>query len=83
LKRSPSDERFSDFLRSNPNGYFQIIRETLLQELINEGVISGLSIGLDSCPIEAFVRENNLKTAIKNRYGKTAIRRAVGLDKDS
>jgi hypothetical protein len=70
LRRSPSDERFSDFLRSNPNGYFQIVREALVQELINEGVISALGIGLDSCPIEAFVRENNLKTAIKDRYGK-------------
>ena len=29
LKRPPSDERFSDFLRSNPNGYFQAIRKFL------------------------------------------------------
>lgn len=27
LKKPPSDERFSDFLRSNPNGYFQFIRK--------------------------------------------------------
>jgi len=70
LKKPPSDERFSDFIRSNPNGYFQIVRETLVQELINEGVISGRGIGLDSCPIEASVKENNLKTSTKDRYEK-------------
>jgi len=70
LKKPPSDERFSDFIRSNPHGYFQITRETLIQELINEGVISGRGVGLDSCPIEAFVKENNLKTSIKDRYEK-------------
>lgn len=70
LKRRPSDERFSDFLRSNPNGYFQGIREFLLQELINEGVISANGIALDSCAIEASVKENNLKTSIKDRYEK-------------
>ena len=30
MKRPPSDERFSHFLRSNPNGYFKSIRESLL-----------------------------------------------------
>ena len=70
LKRPPSDERFSHFLRSNPNGYFQIIRHALVQELVNEGVISGRGVGLDSCPIEAFVKENNLKTSTKDRYEK-------------
>ena len=80
LKRPPSDERFSDFLRSNPNGYFQIIREALVQDLISEGVISGQGVGLDSCPIEAFVKENNLKTSIKDRYEK---HRLVSGDKDA
>lgn len=70
LKNPPSDERFSDFLRSNPNGYFQSIRESLVQELINEGVISGNGIALDSCAIEASVKENNLKTSVKGRYEK-------------
>lgn len=70
LKKPPSDERFSDFLRSNPNGYFQGIRESLVHELINEGVISGNGIALDSCPIEAPVKENNLKTSMNNRYDK-------------
>lgn len=80
LKRPPSDERFSDFLRSNPNGYFQAVRKFLVQELINEGAISGTVIGFDSCPIEASVKENNLKTSIKNRYDK---HRLVPGDKDA
>jgi len=80
LKRLPSDERFSDFLRSNPNGYFQVIREALVQELIHEGVISARGVGLDSCPIEAFVKENNLKTSIKDRYEK---HRLLPGDKDA
>jgi len=80
LKKPPSDERFSDFLRSNPNGYFQIIRKSLVQDLINEGVISGIGIALDSCPIEATVKENNLKTSVKNRYDKN---RLVSGDKDA
>jgi len=70
LRKPPSDERFSDFLRSHPNGYFQSVREALVQALIHEGVISGRGVGLDSCPIEAFVRENNLKTSMKDRYEK-------------
>jgi hypothetical protein len=70
LKRPPSDERFSEFLRSNPNGCFQSVREALVYHLITEGVISGRGVGLDSCPIEALVRENNLKTSMNNRYEK-------------
>ena len=69
-KKLPSDERFSEFLRSNPNGYFQHVREALVHQLITEGVISGRGVGLDSCPIEALVRENNLKTSMKDRYDK-------------
>ena len=80
LKSPPSDERFSEFLRSNPNGYFQTIRKFLVQELINEGVVSGSGIGFDSCPIEAHVKENNLKTSVKDRYDK---HRLISGDKDA
>ena len=80
LKQPPSDERFSEFLRSNPNGYFQAVRKLLVQELINEGVVHGTGIGFDSCPIEASVKENNLKTSIKDRYDKY---RLVSGDKDA
>jgi len=70
LKRSPSDERFSQFLRAHPNGYFQSVRESLVHHLIAEGVISGTGIAVDSCAIEASVKENNLKTSMKDRYEK-------------
>jgi hypothetical protein len=70
LKRPPSDERFSEFLRAHPNRYFQSIRESLVHQLISEGVIHGWGVGLDSCPIEASVKENNLKTSMNNRYDK-------------
>jgi hypothetical protein len=70
LKRPPSDERFSEFLRAHPNWYFQHVREALVHHLITEGVISGTGIALDSCPIEASVKENNLKTSMNNRYDK-------------
>lgn len=70
LKRPPSDERFSRFLRAHPNGYFQSVRESLVHKLIAEGVISGTGIALDSCAIEASVKENNLKTSVKDRYEK-------------
>ena len=80
LRKLPSDERFSAFLRSNPNGYFQVVRKSLLQELINESIVSGSGIALDSCPIEATVKENNLKASVKDRYNK---QRLVSGDKDA
>lgn len=70
LKKPPSDERFSEFLRSHPNGYFQGIRESLVHELITEGIVSGNGVAFDSCAIEASVKENNLKTSMNNRYEK-------------
>jgi len=69
-RRPPSDELFSEFLRVNPNGYFRNIRKPLVQALINEGVISGNAIALDSCSIEASLKENNPKTSIKEHYEK-------------
>jgi hypothetical protein len=80
LKSPPSDERFSSFLRTTPNGYFQDVRKYLTQELINQGAIFGNGIALDSCPVEAIVKENNLKTSIKDRYNKY---RLLSGDKDA
>jgi len=70
FKRTPSDERFSNFLRSTPNAELQAIRKVLVHELIREGVITGERIALDSCSIVIPVRENNLKTSVKDRYDK-------------
>jgi hypothetical protein len=70
LKKTPSDERFSNFLRSTPNEYLQTLRKSLVQQLADEEVIAAKGIGFDSCPIEAMVKQNNLKTSIKDRYDK-------------
>jgi transposase len=72
-KSGPSVERFSRFLRSADNQILQSVRKKLLLELIQEKVIEGTSISLDSCPIPAQVKQNNLKTSVKNRFDKTQI----------
>jgi len=66
----PSVERFSHFLRSTHNEELQVIRLFLVHQLIEEKVITGESVSIDSCPIEANVRENNLKTSVKTRFDK-------------
>lgn len=66
----PSVERFSHFLRSTHNEELQVIRLFLVHQLIEEKVITGESVSIDSCPIEANVKENNLKTSVKTRFDK-------------
>ena len=68
---SPSIERFSHFLRDTSHEKLQVLRHILLQQLIEEKVITGKVIALDSCAIEANVKENNLKTAVASRFDKT------------
>jgi transposase len=67
----PSVERFSHFLRHTENHDLQTLRRLLVQYLIAEKVITGKSIAMDSCAIEANVQENNLKTAVSDRFDKT------------
>jgi len=69
----PSIERFSQFLRDTPHSLLQNIRIQLVSTLLNEGVISGKYLVMDSCPILAKVRENNLKSSISHRFDKTQI----------
>jgi len=64
-------ERFSSFLKDTPNIHLQIIRKRLVQELIELGQIKGNLLAIDSCPLLAKVKENNLKTSVKNRFNKT------------
>ena len=71
LTKPPPKERFSHFLRTTPNEEFQVQRLLLVHQLIEEKVIRGKSIALDSCPIKANVKENNLKTSVKARFDKT------------
>lgn len=72
----PSVERFSDWLRSTDNEVFQTIRLQLVRSLVNEHVCTGRILALDSCPIQSPVRENNLKTAVRDRFNKTRFPKA-------
>lgn len=69
----PSAERFSSFLKDTPNQTLQLIRETLVKNLISQNQIQGSYISMDSCPIKANVKENNLKTSVPERFNKTKI----------
>ncbi len=73
FKSFPSKERFSSLLRDTPNEFFQSTRENLVKQLISLGEISTKFISTDSCPVKSPVRENNLKTNVKNRFDKTII----------
>jgi len=70
---SPLVERLSSFLRDTPNDSLQLIRKSLVRELIQLGQITGQFLSIDSCPILANVKENNLKTSVKDRFDKNRI----------
>ena len=70
LKPLPSLERFSEFLRNTDNNVLQKIRTQLVHELISRELINGDYLSIDSCPILAKVKENNLKTNVKDRFNK-------------
>jgi len=69
----PPVERFSCLLRDTDNNIFQKIRNSLVQELIAIGEISGKVLSIDLYPIPANVKENNLKTNVQDRFDKTRI----------
>ena len=72
FKAPPSIERFSEFLRETPHALLEIIRVLLVQQALDEKIIFGKHLVMDSCPIVVKVRENNFKTSIsKNRFDKT------------
>jgi hypothetical protein len=66
----PSVERFSDWLHVTDNDALQTIRVELVRCLLNERALKGRILALDSCPILSPVRENNLKTAVRDRFNK-------------
>lgn len=74
-KNPPSIERFSQFLRETPHAGLQNIRIQLVKTLLEERLITGKHLVMDSCPILAKVRENNLKTSASKRFDKTRILR--------
>ena len=73
LKPLPSAERFSELLRNKNNNALQKIRIQLVHELISMGVIRGNYLSIDSCPQLAKVKENNVKTNVKDRFNKERI----------
>jgi hypothetical protein len=73
MASAPSIERFSSFLHDTSHHELISIRQQLVQELIKAGAISGNSIAIDSCPIVALLKENNLKTSMFDRFDKTRI----------
>ena len=72
----PSVERFSDWLHTTDNGTLQTIRIELVRCLLNERALKGRILALDSCPILSPVRENNLKTAVRDRFNKVRFPKA-------
>lgn len=72
----PPVERFSCLLRGTDNAILQKVRSSLVKELISIGEISGKTLSIDSYPIPANVKENNLKTNVKNRFDKKRIPKA-------
>ena len=69
----PLVERFSSFLRDTDNDILQKARNSLVRELIAIGEISGKCLSIDSYPIPANVKENNLRTNVKDRFNKNRI----------
>ena len=70
--RPPSVERFSAFLSDTPHASFERIRIELTRQLLDLDVLSARHVGFDSCPIASWVKENNLKAALRHsRFDKT------------
>jgi hypothetical protein len=61
----PSLERFSSFLADTEHILLKQTRNQLTKTLIADGVIEAKHVGLDSCPVESWVIENNPKTPIQ------------------
>jgi hypothetical protein len=80
FKSFPSKERFSHFLKYTPNELFRHIKESLVKELLCLGEIKAEYLSTDSCPVKSPVKENNLKTNVKDRFDKNRIPKT---DKDA
>lgn len=70
LKEIPTIERFSSFFKDTDNNFLSEIRNHLVKKLIDSGQIKGESLSIDSCNIISPVKENNVKTTVKERYNK-------------
>lgn len=69
----PYVENFSAFLQDTPNSILQEIKNSLVDELLQLKEIKGTYLSFDSSNIPARVKENNLKTSVKDRFNKNKI----------
>ena len=69
--RLPCVENFSAFLGDTENSIFQEVRDSLVSKLIKLKEIKGTHLTFDSSNIPVKVKENKLKTFIKDRFDKT------------
>lgn len=65
------EERLSSFLEDIPNRVLQTIRVNLVKQLIELRKISGTFLSIDSSSVPVVVKENNLKTSMKDRFDKS------------
>lgn len=66
----PCVENFSAFLGDTENSIFQEVRDSLVSKLMEIKEIKRTHLTFDSSNIPVKVKENNLKTSIKNRFDK-------------
>ena len=66
--RLPQVENFSAFLGDTDNHLLQEVRNALVGKLIQSDEIRGSYISFDSTNIPVKVKENNLKTSVKDAY---------------
>ena len=70
--RLPQAENFSAFLADTDNDILQEARNALVGNLILSGEIRGKYLSFDSTNIPVKVKENNLKTSVKDRFKKNS-----------
>jgi len=70
---TPTKETFSSFLRDTSHQLFVSIRKSIIMELIKLKELKATFVAIDSTPIKALVKENNLKISCPDRYNKYKI----------
>lgn len=71
----PDASQFYRFLKATPNSVFENIHTVINRTLVNEGVISLDTFMIDSKPVMAATRENNLKNPGRNTRNKEKLPR--------
>lgn len=66
----PDESPFYRFIKETPNSVFEKIHTEINRELVKEGVISLDTFTMDSKPVMAATRENNLKNPHRNTRNK-------------